>query len=154
MPRPLAFALALFAAIASPDIALAEDLVCADEKGPLLVAGSAGARRIEVVGVLLQLERWAICFTCAGLPNLRLDLRNSETGKTEAWVGAPARPHGDADTAFPERYSIKAAGVQLGSREIRNCRFPEGTTLGRLWTVLTGSAPPANVRGWWVFQDQ
>lgn len=150
MLRPIAAALALLGVLA-PALARSEGIICAAEEGPLLLVGREGAGAGP--GRVLELEHWKICFTCAGLPHLWLTMTDKETGQ-EAAVSVGVRSCGSHEAALPERYCFSDANVRVGNREGRWCRFPERTTLGRLWTVPTGAAPPEARNGWWVYPDR
>ncbi|CAA7618250.1 exported hypothetical protein [Candidatus Terasakiella magnetica] len=150
--------IALGAALAgaiSPAFAQGGELTCAADTGPLLVFGSEGAERLRFVGPnrerVLQLKHWRICFRCAGFPSLQLDLVDVDGSGGDVRVGGEVKLCGKDDAAVSEKYCIVSAGVWPGNKPSQPCRFPEGTTLGQLWTALTQSSPPEKVDLWWAF---
>lgn len=150
--------IALIASLAlAPALAHGAELTCAGEAGPLLVVGSKGENRLELAGPNggrgLELERWSICFRCAGFP--RLDLTFKAAGTVETRVFADARLcDGAGEAAPPERYCIANASLRVDNKDIQTCRFPKGTTLGSLWTTLTHSPPPEHIDLWWSYPER
>ncbi len=135
------------------------DLICAGEAGPLLVVGPNGVNRLGLTGPeggrVLEMERWSICFGCAGFPRLDIALKDLETGKDD--VRVLTEPRGCADsmaseTPTAEQYCIGETSVWVGHKDTLKCRFPEGTSLAALWKSLTRSPPPDKIRLWWSYQ--
>lgn len=134
--------------------ALSMDLICAGESGAVMVIGSDEAYRLTLAesGRQLELERWGVCFRCAGFPNLQLDLVEPEAAGAKAWVGTDVRRcDGAVARSIPQEYCVRSASVRIGTEPSRRCSFPEGTTLEHLWTALTQTPPPDNIDSWWVF---
>ncbi|WP_096703438.1 hypothetical protein [Magnetospirillum sp. 15-1] len=140
-----ALVLALAGGLSSAALA-GGDLRC----GALLTVGDRGFSLADSGGTrVFELEEWRICFTCAGLPALRLAL-NDMTDGGKAWVSVAVQPCGPPEAPPAERYCLEDTGIQVGSRLGGQCRFPEKTTLGQLWAELTRSPPPEIVNGWWT----
>jgi hypothetical protein len=132
------------------------ELLCAGEAGALLAIGSQGANRLglaEPEGLrMVELERWNICFTCAGFPRLDMAFKDPQTGMSDVRILAEARicrRSTAPDSPEPDKYCIGRASVWEGRKEARTCAFPDETTLATLWTALTRSAPPDQVAPWW-----
>jgi hypothetical protein len=151
-PIALITSMALF-----PVLAHGDELVCAGDSGPLLTVGSKGLNRLGFAPngreQILRLERWSICFRCAGFPRLDLTLRDA--GAVETRVFAHARLcDGVGEATPPERYCIANASLRVDNKDNETCRFPKGTTLGRLWTTLTQSPPPESIDLWWSYPER
>ena len=141
----------------APVLAHGAELTCAGEAGPLLVVGSKGVNRLGLAQngreQVLELERWSICFGCAGFP--RLDLTFKDSGTADARVFAAARIcDGAGESAPPERYCVANASLWMDSKDVQTCSFPKGTTLERLWTALTHSPPPERIDLWWSYPER
>ncbi|ARJ67082.1 hypothetical protein WV31_16105 [Magnetospirillum sp. ME-1] len=131
------------------------DIACRTGEETLLSAGPAGDNTIRLAPAngarQLDLREWGICFTCAGMPALRLTLTDRDSGE-QAWISGGVTACGPADAPNAQRHCLTGAAVQLGNREAGRCQFPPGTTLAALWTALTGSAPPHIPGGWWTYR--
>lgn len=138
-----------------PAFAQGGKLACAGEAGPLLVLGSEGAERLRFIGPgqerVLEMKQWEICFRCAGFPSLRLDLVDAEGKGADVRIGGEVKLCGKEDAVVPERYCVVSAGVWVGNKPSQRCYFPEGTSLGQVWTALTQSPPPEKIDLWWAF---
>ncbi|MBF0129222.1 MAG: hypothetical protein HQL33_04445 [Alphaproteobacteria bacterium] len=138
------------------------ELICAGEDGPVLVVGNNAAYRLTLSQAGrkqdVELERWGICFRCAGLPSLRLDLKGVDGSSPDVQVRSGAWGCDEAalasGKAYPEKYCIGSANVWFDGQQSQSCRFPEGTTLARLWTALTHTPPPEEIGPWWRFPPE
>lgn len=138
--------LAFLGPVAGADAA---EISCTGPDG-LKIVFAEGSARLDEGGRTLTLRpgRAGICFTCAGLPRLDLTLKADDSS---GLFMAPARgcASASADVTPGRQYCLDDAGIRLEDRHIGHCSFPEGTTLGALWTVLFGSLPPDTARTGW-----
>lgn len=118
---------------------------CMGDDGPLLVASRAVTLRESDRETRLELQQARICFICAGVPQLHLDFRVPPKDKAAVWLQTTPRPCGSGPLC------IDGASIQIDSKAIRHCTFPEGTTLDRLWTAVTDQPPPEGTHSGWHF---
>lgn len=138
------------------------EVICTSDDGPLMSVGSNTAYRLTLtragVDQQMELERWGICFRCAGLPSLQLDLRGMDGPPLTVRVGCDVRScageSARANKSASDKYCIGSASVWVGSMPSQHCRFPDETTLGELWTALTKTPPPRNIDPWWSFSHR
>ncbi|CUW41744.1 protein of unknown function [Magnetospirillum sp. XM-1] len=152
--------LALFAAILAGGLSSAaaagSELACRSGEEALLTADPSSVNALDLAAATgtrrLELREWGICFSCAGMPALRLTLADRDSGE-QAWISGGVTACGPADAPAAQRHCLTGAAVQLGNRQAGRCLFPPGTTLATLWTALTGSAPPDLRDGWWSYRS-